>query len=304
MTNTNERPRRDPYIHPRNTLTLKRVNRHCPQRKRSVDHSKDTLVSMTCVERMGFQQRCQDFPLCYGLAVKRLSNLPFALQKHSLMQVARSSGHESPIAVPDHPLARLMFYLYCISSAVGYRFLQNYITRFAEHDTLSPAQRRAVLEAADGLSPKLLVGKIIFEHESEGHTVDLIDGLSVDTVSLPTDIFLLGFKLQVRKVLVCHPNWLQEHFTRPMTSFPGSLLLSMHCIDCKGAAGYDCSCIECPRFGWSLCAPPRAANNIVADLPAHPRWMRRSLEVFDDPIPEHVLPFSSTSNWDPVIPQR
>ena len=102
-------------------------------------------------------------------------------------------GHST--VVPDNDVARLMYYLNCITVGVGVDILDNDLVDFKNYWRLSPARRSLVFEAALLFSPDEVINKIIFQDDDgtviTGTSQNEFCNISVacDVVSLQQDIY-------------------------------------------------------------------------------------------------------------------
>src|SRR5258708_7386354 len=67
--------------------------------------------------------------------------------------------------IPDDDIARLMYYLNCVTIGVGLDILQDDIVRYKDYNLLSPTRIAVVFKTAVELSPDVFIGKILFRDD-------------------------------------------------------------------------------------------------------------------------------------------
>jgi hypothetical protein len=159
--------------------------------------------------------------------------------------------------IPDNDVARLMYYLRCITVCVKVDILDKDLVDYRNYWWLSPARCALVLEAALLLSPDKVIDKVFFQDDDStiisGTSQNEFCNISVacDVVSLQQDIFIAGRAQNVNVVMFFKSSWLDENYRLP---FARTVLGSQHCAHCAGKDGI-CACDECPRNSESQCQP-------------------------------------------------
>ena len=161
--------------------------------------------------------------------------------------------------VANDDIARLMYYLNCVTVSVGLDVLQDDLVRHQNYLSLSPQRVALVIKTAAELSPDIFIDKLIFR-DDDYEVLQRGDGnkfvrISADCniVSMQSDIFLMGQVRNATQVMFFEPSWLEKNYTQPMQRIAALLLGTKHCSHCEGAEGL-CSCTSCPRTTESKCS--------------------------------------------------
>jgi hypothetical protein len=164
------------------------------------------------------------------------------------------------VAVPDDDVARLMYYLNCVTKGVGLDILQDDLIRYEKYRLLSPARIAVVFKTAVELSPDLFIGKILFrddEGEVTGSSSNSFISISAacNVVSLQSNIVIAGKVQNVTKVMFFKSSWLKKYYTDPVERIARAILGTTHCTHCNGK-DHICTCTgACRRPPESKCQP-------------------------------------------------
>ncbi len=163
--------------------------------------------------------------------------------------------------IPDDDVARLMYYLNCVTLSVGLDILQDDLVQFKNYRQLSPARIAAVFKTAIELSPDELLGQLIFRDDKgelvSGSSTNAFISISAacNVVSLNRDIIVAGKVQKVSKVMFFKSSWLKFFYTDPIERIARAVLGTNHCSHCEGKEGI-CTCTLCPRSSDSKCEHP------------------------------------------------
>jgi hypothetical protein len=161
--------------------------------------------------------------------------------------------------IPDDDIARLMYYLNCVTIGVGLDLLQDDLVRYKDYNSLSPARIAVVFKTAVELSPDVFIGKILFrddEGEITGNSPNSFVSISAacDIVSLQSDIIIAGKVQNVTKVMFFKSSWLKRFYVDPLQRIARAILGTRHCSHCDGED--LCTCTSaCTRPSESKCQP-------------------------------------------------
>ena len=162
-------------------------------------------------------------------------------------------------SVANDDIARLMYYLHCVTVGVGLDILQDDLVRHQNYRSLSPTRIALVIQTAADLSPDIFVDKLIFrddDHEvlERGERNKFVRiSAACDIVSLQSDIFLMGKVRNATQVMFFDSSWLDSNYMQPIQRIVRTLLGTKHCSHCEGADGL-CTCTSCPRTAESKCS--------------------------------------------------
>jgi Zinc finger, ZZ type len=165
------------------------------------------------------------------------------------------------VIIPDDDVARIMYYLQCVTVSCGLDLLQDELVDYNNYSSLSTMNADLVFQAACLLSPDELNGKVIFPDDGS----NIPDGsnnefYSITTaaqiISLQSSVLIAGQQTDVKKVMFYKPNWLAQFYTRPLAlnsvRVERALQGTLHCAHCYGHPG-KCACRDCPRTARSKC---------------------------------------------------
>ena len=192
------------------------------------------------------------------------------------------------VSVADDDIARLMYYLHCVTVGVGLDLLQDDLVNHKNYRSLSPARIAQVVRAAGELSPDLFIDKVIFcdddcEVLKRGDINKFVRiSAACNVVSLQSDIFIMGKVRNATEVMFYKSSWLDKYYTQPMQRIIRTLLGTKHCSHCEGEDG-PCTCTRCPRTTDSKCS----------------NFLDAFLDIFNAIAP----PSSSSANSKPSTPQ-
>ena len=115
--------------------------------------------------------------------------------------------------VPDNDIARLMYYLYCITSCVGLHILQNDLLAYRQYQHLSNIRSSHVIQAANKYGPNEFIGKVIF-HDNDGNVIEnsgnkfvTIDSAST-SVSVDKELTIARRTWTAKNVMFFKSEWL------------------------------------------------------------------------------------------------
>ena len=122
--------------------------------------------------------------------------------------------------MPPNDLARLMYYLKCISCAINYNDVNKY-TDFQKYHLLSQDDRTNVYALAILLSPKMFLDANIFIISPKLLTRGLDNQFLQITddrigVHVNQEIAIKGRIVKVSKVMVCNERWLDFYYYQPL----------------------------------------------------------------------------------------
>lgn len=182
------------------------------------------------------------------------------------------------VTVPANNVARLMYYLRCVTRSLGVDVLPARLVDFSRWAYLSDSEDDAVYTEAWRFSPDELLDKIIF-HDTDGtlcgtssnRFLELSEATSLLAVS--GSAVVGGTSRTATRVMIFTTAWLTKFYIHPMRSAAGRLTrlrvrLILHCRHCGGAAA-SCACTHgCARREWSECTPRRrpAAGTLLSAL--------------------------------------
>ena len=122
-------------------------------------------------------------------------------------------------SVPNDDIARLMYYLRCVTVSVGLDVLQDDLVSYKNYRSLSPTRIAMVVQAAAELSPDLFIDKVIFcdddcevVERDEGNKFVRISA-ACNILSLQSDIFIMGKVRNATEVMFFRSSWLDRNYT-------------------------------------------------------------------------------------------
>ena len=122
--------------------------------------------------------------------------------------------------IPDNAIAKLMYYLHCVSSVIG--IIDPVLTDYQNYDELTSEQLVEVYNKAKEYSPdKFLRHKILIINQDlpnnslENEFYEITD----ETIGHHADkeITIGGRDVKVNKIMSCNNNWLSRYYYSPIT---------------------------------------------------------------------------------------
>jgi hypothetical protein len=131
------------------------------------------------------------------------------------------------VLVPNDDVARLMYYLNCVTQGVGLDILQDDLLQYKNYRLLNPARIAVVFKTAVELSPDLFVGKVLFRDDEGEYTKSTRNAFisitaGCDVVSLQSDFVIAGRVQNVTKVMFFKSSWLKQFYTDPLERIASS----------------------------------------------------------------------------------
>lgn len=179
--------------------------------------------------------------------------------------------------VPNHDLAKLMYYLRSVTLNCGLDILPDRLLDYPRWSRLSRADADQVYGQAYVWSPDELLGKVIYHDEDNDICQPPYNGRFL-TLSEATSMFAVtgtavvgGTSRTSSKVFVFQSNWLRNNYIDPMRRGKARLdrlgaQLTTHCNHCLGHPS-ACSCTSgCRRYPWASCTPRASALGRLTEL--------------------------------------
>jgi len=164
--------------------------------------------------------------------------------------------------VPDDDIARLMYYLNCVTISLGLDILHDDLVDYQNYHRLSSVRIALVFKSAVEFSPDIFLNKLIFK-DDEGDIVPAGSSnkfvnitTACDIVSIQRDFVIGGQVKDVTKVMFFKTSWLNTFYNGPIERIAKAVLAAStkHCQHCEGETGM-CACSTCPRTSSSKCRP-------------------------------------------------
>ena len=125
------------------------------------------------------------------------------------------------VTVPNNDIAKLMYYLSCVSSVIQYD--DNTFTDYQNYYKLTVEEYAAVLALASILNPQLFIEANIFIvnpnllFDSSGNQFYKITDETIG-VHVNQEIMIGGRAVKVLNVMACNNNWLLEYYYTPINA--------------------------------------------------------------------------------------
>lgn len=129
----------------------------------------------------------------------------------------KESGRK--VIVPDNDVAKLMYYLYCVTLGCGMDIIQDDLVDYAQYYCLSATRKDAVFKAAFVYSPDEFKNKPLFVDEDiPGATDNTFYEVNtvLDLVAVQENIMLGGTLQPASKVIIVKEKWLENNYYGPM----------------------------------------------------------------------------------------
>jgi len=125
------------------------------------------------------------------------------------------------VVVPDNDVARLMYYLNCVTRGAGLDILPNYLIDYRNYRRLDGRDIDLLLEFAALLSPRELINNIIFR-DDEGDITGRAQNefceidIACNVVAVERTVVVAGQVRNISKVMFFKSSWLNTNYYRPM----------------------------------------------------------------------------------------
>ena len=137
-----------------------------------------------------------------------------------IMKNIRIKDSDKFTTIPDNAIAKLMYYLHCVSSVIG--IIDHVLTDYQNYDELTSEQLVEVYNKSTEYSPdKFLSHKIFIINQDlpnnslENEFYEITD----ETIGHHADkeITIGGRDVKVNKIMVCNNNWLSVYYYSPIS---------------------------------------------------------------------------------------
>ena len=124
----------------------------------------------------------------------------------------------STTTVPKNAIAKMMYYLHCVSVVIDYHDLK--LTNYKNYDEIKAAKLLEIYVMAKLLNPSLFIEKGIFIVDKKL----IIDAdnqfyeITNETIGLHAskEIVIEGKTVKVLKLMACNDDWLSRHYFKPI----------------------------------------------------------------------------------------
>ena len=120
-------------------------------------------------------------------------------------------------SVPDNDIARLMYYLKCVSSVLNYKGLSQY-TNYNKYYNLSSKEKNEVIQLANIFNPVILMKAKVFilkEDLDAGNRFFKITDESMNFHAI-RQIVIGGITTKVLNIMLFKFNWLNNYYFLPL----------------------------------------------------------------------------------------
>lgn len=131
------------------------------------------------------------------------------------------------VTVPDNGIAKLMYYLSCMSSCLE-DFIPREFTDYKNYYSLSEDMKAAIVALAILLKPEHIVGKVVFVvppgnpllngYTNEFYKITEATQVLAGTATVQGTIIIEGRNVSISKIMVCTENWYHENLINPLKS--------------------------------------------------------------------------------------
>jgi hypothetical protein len=130
--------------------------------------------------------------------------------------------HSRTVYVPENDLAKLMYYLKCVSNVLNYRELDKY-TDYANYNLLSQEDEKKVYAFALILKPEILLKANVFIIAPNLLTKGSSNQFFIITderigVHVSQEVTIGGRAVKVLEVMICNENWIKDNYFQPLAS--------------------------------------------------------------------------------------
>ena len=126
------------------------------------------------------------------------------------------------VTVPDHPIAKLMYYFSCVCSCVEaeHDATINRLKDYKNYRSLTPEEESQLLILCLALTPDNLIGNIFFPNEDlEDCSNEFFELKTVNTRLIVAESLLIGGQQKkVHKIMMFIKKWIEKNYINPMLS--------------------------------------------------------------------------------------
>ena len=124
--------------------------------------------------------------------------------------------------VPDHPIAKLMYYFNCVCTCVKAEHDApiNRLKDYKNYRSLTPEEEAQLLILCLALTPDNLIGTIFFPNEDlEDYSNEFFELKTVSTRLIVAESLLIGGQQKrVHKIMMFKKKWIENNYINPMLS--------------------------------------------------------------------------------------
>lgn len=129
------------------------------------------------------------------------------------------------VTVPNHPIARLMYYFDCVCSCVepdsSYEIQR--LRNYANYSRLSGEEELKLIVICLALSPDKLIGTIFIPGDCGSFSNKFLELSAVSTKMVVSESLIVGGQSRkIRKVMMCEKSWLEKNFIEPLQAIERS----------------------------------------------------------------------------------
>ena len=120
-------------------------------------------------------------------------------------------------SVPDNDIARLMYYLKCVSSVLNYKGLSQY-TNYNKYYNLSSKEKNEVIQLANIFNPVILMKAKVFILKEDLDTGNRFFKITDESMNFHAieQIVIGGITTKVLSIMLFKFNWLNNNYFLPL----------------------------------------------------------------------------------------
>lgn len=158
--------------------------------------------------------------------------------------------------IPDNKLAKLMYYLECVSKVIESKIEERY-TNYDNYNLLSKLEQETVLNLVSKFNKNLMLDLNLFilepdfiDNDKDNEFLDISDERL--KVKINSEVVIEEVPTKVLKVMACNKKWLEKYYDTPLDEFenPKEEKIEEKKIDSS------CTCDDyftCCTFSCSFC---------------------------------------------------
>ena len=129
----------------------------------------------------------------------------------------RIKDETTKASVPDNDIARLMYYLECVSSVLKYKGLSQY-TNYNKYYNLSSKEKNEVIQLANIFNPVILMKAKVFILKEDLDTGNRFFKITDESMNFHAirQIVIGGITTKVLNIMLFKFNWLNKNYFLPL----------------------------------------------------------------------------------------
>jgi len=128
----------------------------------------------------------------------------------------------APATIPDHDIARLMYYLSCVNTVISYDKIDKF-SDYKNYESLNFEEKEILLKLVELLNPEIFIKAGIFIKDEKLIPYNFNNEFYKITdqrigIHINQEIMIGGRFIRVLKIMACNDAWLNKYYYNPIKS--------------------------------------------------------------------------------------